>query len=116
VSRVIGSPEFPATDDEIAARALETFERSFHPIGVTRQMAAVAAHGNRKPALQRLDVAALVVHGKADPLVPVEGGLDTHNALRGSRLLVIDGMGHDLPRQVWPRIVSDITALTISAG
>jgi len=116
VARTIGSPAFPATEDEIRERALEAFARSFYPMGVARQMAAVAAHGNRKPALEQLALPALVVHGQADPLVPVEGGLDTHAALRGSKLLVIDGMGHDLPRAVWPQIVAGITALTTAAG
>ena len=112
VSRIIGSPGFPADPAEVQARALEAYERSFYPIGVARQMAAVASNGSRKPALQKLDVPALVIHGKADPLVPIEGGIDTHEALRGSQLMVIDGMGHDLPRQVWPQIVARISALT----
>jgi pimeloyl-ACP methyl ester carboxylesterase len=115
VARIIGSPAFPATEAEIRERSLEAFERAFYPIGVARQMAAIAAHGSRKPALEALFLPALVIHGKADPLVPVAGGLDTHAALRGSKLLVIDGMGHDLPRQVWPQIVAGITALTAAA-
>jgi pimeloyl-ACP methyl ester carboxylesterase len=115
VAKVIGSPAFAMDEAEIRSRALESFERSFYPIGVARQMAAVAAHGNRKPSLQQLDIPALVIHGKADPLVPVEGGLDTHEALRGSELMLIDGMGHDLPRQVWPQVVAQITRLTAAA-
>jgi pimeloyl-ACP methyl ester carboxylesterase len=75
-------------------------------------MAAVAAHGSRKEKLAMLDVPALVIHGRDDPLVPVEGGIDTHEALKGSELLVIDGMGHDLPRALWPEIVGAIAALT----
>jgi len=78
-------------------------------------MAAVASHGSRKSALQKLAIPALVIHGRSDPLVPVEGGVDTHEALRGSQLMLIDGMGHDLPRQVWPQVVSGITKLTIAA-
>ncbi len=115
VSKIIGSPGYPADPEEVQARALEAFERAFHPVGVARQMAAVASHGSRKPALANLELAALVIHGKADPLVPVEAGIDTHEALRGSQLMLIDGMGHDLPRQVWPQIVSAITALTTAA-
>jgi pimeloyl-ACP methyl ester carboxylesterase len=114
VSKIIGSPGFPTDEVEIRARAVEAFERSFYPVGVARQMAAVAAHGNRKPGLQKLDVPALVIHGQDDPLVPVEGGLDTHDALRGSKLMLIDGMGHDLPRQVWPQIVAGVAELTRS--
>src|SRR5262249_20422650 len=114
VSKAIGSPGFPVDEAELRARAIEAFERSFYPVGVARQMAAVVSNGNRNPALQQLDIPALVIHGKEDPLAPVEGGIDTHEALRGSKLMVIDGMGHDLPRQVWPRIVSGISELTRS--
>ena len=115
VSKVIGSPGYPADPAEVETRALEAYERSFYPVGVARQMVAVASHGNRKSALQQLDIPALVIHGQADPLVPVEGGIDTHEALRGSQLMLIEGMGHDLPRQVWPRIVTGITRLTSTA-
>ena len=116
VSKVIGSPAYPADPSETRARALEAYERAFYPIGVARHMAAVASHGNRKPALQKLDVPALVIHGKADPLVPVEGGVDTHEALRGSKLMLIEGMGHDLPKPVWAQIVTGIAALTQAAN
>jgi len=116
VSKVIGSPGYPADPAEVRDRALEAYERAHYPVGVARQMAAVASDGSRKEALAKLDVPALVIHGKADPLVPVEGGIDTHEALRGSRLMVIDGMGHDLPKQVWPQVVAGITRLTTSAN
>jgi pimeloyl-ACP methyl ester carboxylesterase len=116
VSGIIGSPGFPADPAEVRARALEAYERAHYPVGVARQMAAVASNGSRKDALAKLDIPALVIHGKADPLVPVEGGIDTHEALRGSQLMVIDGMGHDLPKQVWPQIVAGISRLTKSAN
>jgi pimeloyl-ACP methyl ester carboxylesterase len=112
VAAVIGSPDYPAPEDEARARAALSYDRSFYPEGVARQMAAVAAHGNRKPGLQALDLPALVIHGAADPLVPVAGGHDTHEALKGSKLLVIDGMGHDLPEPLWPEIVDAIAELT----
>jgi pimeloyl-ACP methyl ester carboxylesterase len=75
-------------------------------------MAAIMAHGDRRPALQELDVPALVIHGQADALVPVEGGIDTHEAIAGSELMLIDGMGHNLPPQLWDSIVARISALT----
>lgn len=115
ISKVIGSPGFARDEAEIRARAERAFERSFYPVGVARQMAAVAAHGNRRPRLEALSIPALVIHGAADALVPVEGGIDTHQALAGSRLLVIDGMGHDLPRETWPEIVNAVTELTRAA-
>ena len=112
VSAVIGSPGFPAPEAEARERAAQSYDRSFYPQGVARQMAAIAAHGNRRARLQELDIPALVIHGKADPLVPVEGGIDTHEALRGSRLKLIEGMGHDLPEPVWEEVIEGIIELT----
>lgn len=112
VSRVIGSPGYPVAEEIARARAAEAFDRSFHPQGVARQMAAIVAHGNRKQRLAALRVPALVIHGAADPLVPKEGGIDTHEALQGSRLMLLEGMGHDLPEPLWQDIQSGISELT----
>ncbi len=111
-ARVIGSPAYPAPEEDIRARAKADFERSFYPVGTARQMAAVAATGNRKPQLQSLTVPTLVIHGKADPLVPVEAGVDTHETIAGSELRLFDGMGHDLPEALWPDIVNAISMHT----
>ena len=59
-----------------------------------------------------LDLPTLIIHGKADPLVPVEGGLDTHDAIKGAEILLIEGMGHDLPPGVWDEIVPAISEFT----
>lgn len=112
VSSVIGSPAYRLPEEEARKRAADSYDRSFYPEGVARQMAAVAAHGNRKPALMVLEVPALVIHGAADPLVPVAGGQDTHASLKGSTLMVLEGMGHDLPEPLWPEIADAIEALT----
>lgn len=112
VGQVIGSPGYRAAEVDARARAAEGYDRSFYPEGVARQMAAIAAHGNRRPALETLSLPALVIHGAADPLVPVEGGHDTHQALKGSKLKVVEGMGHDLPEPLWPEIVEAIDELT----
>jgi pimeloyl-ACP methyl ester carboxylesterase len=114
VGKVIGSPGYPTPDEEARAKAAEGYDRSFYPEGVARQMAAIAAHGNRRPALEALALPALVIHGSADPLVRVEGGHDTHQALKGSTLKVVEGMGHDLPEPLWPEIVEAIDNLTRS--
>jgi len=112
VSRVIGSPGYPVEEDQARLRAADGYDRCFYPEGVARQMAAIASHGNRKPALSELNLPALVIHGAADPLVRVEGAHDTHEALEGSRLMVLEGMGHDLPEPLWPEIVTAIDELT----
>jgi pimeloyl-ACP methyl ester carboxylesterase len=112
ISRVIGSPAYQDDPEEIRARARADFERSFYPVGVARQMAAIAASGNRRPHLPRVTTPTLVIHGKDDPLVPLAGGLDTHEAIPGSRLAVFEGMGHDLPEALWDEIIAQISEHT----
>ena len=69
---------------------------------------AILASEDRRPCLRRLDVPALVVHGTADPLVRHRGGVQTAQALRNGTLMSIEGMGHDLPPEVWPRLCDAI--------
>jgi pimeloyl-ACP methyl ester carboxylesterase len=79
-------------------------------------MAAIVAHGDRTPGLRELSVPTLVIHGADDPLVPLAGGEATAAAIPGAELLVIEGMGHDLPRDAWPQMVSAISGLTARVG
>ena len=92
------------------ARAARTFDRAFYPAGIARQLTAIFASGSRRDALRSVTIPTLVIHGDADPLVPVEGGRDTAQSIPGARLLIIEGMGHDLPRGAWPRIIDAISA------
>ncbi|MFM7120266.1 MAG: alpha/beta fold hydrolase, partial [Gammaproteobacteria bacterium] len=112
VQRIIGSPGYPDDADAIRARARADYERCFYPVGVARQMAAIAASGNRKPRLTSVATPTLVIHGKDDALVPLAGGLDTHAAIPGAQLAVFDGMGHDLPEPLWNEIVDLIARHT----
>lgn len=112
VFRTIGSPGFPYDEQEVRAVATEAFERGANPAGVARQLAAILASGSRSAALRALRMPALVVHGIDDPLVPFAGGQRTAEAIPGARTLFIEGMGHDLPRPLWPRIVDAICDLT----
>lgn len=106
--RVIGSPGFPLDEAEVRERAGRSFDRGLSPRGMLRQMVAVLAARDRRPELRSLRVPSLVVHGVADPLVPVWGGHRTARALPGAELLRIEGMGHDLPAGAWPRMVEAI--------
>lgn len=110
--RTIGSPGFPFEEEEIRRRAALAFDRCFYPAGQVRQLAAILAHGDRTEGLRRVRVPALVIHGTGDPLVPVECGRATAAAIPGAELLLIEGMGHDLPRGAWPRIVEAINRVT----
>ena len=112
IARAVGSPGYPAPDEELRQRAIEAYDRCAYPEGATRHLAAIGAQENRKMALESLRLPALVIHGQADQLVTVEGGIDTHEALSGSELMVIEGMGHDLPEALWPQIIDRIGGFT----
>jgi len=115
VFRAIGSPGFPFDEARVRARAARAYDRCFHPAGVARQMMAILAAPSRRAALRGVGVPALVIHGADDPLVPLACGVDTADAIPRAERLIIEGMGHDLPRAAWPRIVDAIAALTARA-
>jgi pimeloyl-ACP methyl ester carboxylesterase len=104
----IGSPGFERDDDDLRRIAGMSYDRGINPAGTMRQIAAVIASGDRRPLLRTITAPALVIHGAKDPLIPLSGGRATARAIPGARLLVIDGMGHDLPRPVWPRLLDAI--------
>ncbi len=93
--RVIGSPGFVQDPTELRARISAGIERSYHPAGNVRQMTAIAADTQRAEQLRSLRRPTLVLHGKADPLVPYACGEDTARRIPGARMVGIDGMGHD---------------------
>jgi pimeloyl-ACP methyl ester carboxylesterase len=96
-SRVIGSPDFPSDESEVAATAGRAFDRS-HDIGaMTRQAVATVATGDRTEQLKRVRVPTLVIHGLADQMCGVSGGRATAEAIPGAELLLIEGMGHNIP-------------------
>lgn len=115
VSKIIGSTGFERDEKRIRNKALESYNRAYNPDGVARQMAAVMAHGDRRPGLNRLKLPCLVIHGDIDPLVPVTGGYDTHQNVPGAKLMIIEGMGHDMPEGAWSRVVEGIATLTHQA-
>ncbi len=107
-SRVVGSPEFAPDISWIRFRAGQHWDRGYDPPGIARQLAAIIAQPNRTASLAALRVPTLVVHGTSDPLVPVLGGRLTAAAVPAAELFEIDGMGHDLPWQVWDRILDKL--------
>jgi pimeloyl-ACP methyl ester carboxylesterase len=105
IVRAIGSPGFEMDEPEIRRRTAVAFDRANDPVGVARQLVAIAASGDRTARLRSVSIPALVLHGAADPLVDVSGGRATARAIPGAEFVAFDGMGHDLPRPLW----SDIT-------
>lgn len=106
--RLLSGPAYPIDEERIRRRAGRAFDRGLSPRGVARQLAAIMASGSRKEALHNLEVPTLVIHGDADPLVPVEHGIDTADSIPGAELMIIKGMGHELPPPVWPQLVTAI--------
>lgn len=106
--RKIESPGYPMSDEEIRARAAETYDRGISASGVLRQMLAVVKQPNRTSALRRLDIPAAVIHGRKDRLVHPSGGKATARAIPGSELVLIPDMGHDTPRELYQDFVDVI--------
>lgn len=108
--KVIGSPGFPTPEPEMRERIRHGLQRSFHPVGTMRQMLAIIADTDRAKELARITAPTLVLHGKADPLVPYAHGEDTARRIAGARLVGIEGMGHDLPPGVVARLLPPLLA------
>jgi pimeloyl-ACP methyl ester carboxylesterase len=108
--RVIGSPGFSRDEEALRDMLGRSYDRGISSAATGRQMAAILASGKRAAALRRITAPTLVIHGTADRLVSVSGGRATARAIPGARLMLIKGMGHDLPRGAWPRIVDGIAA------
>lgn len=106
--RSLSGPGFAFDEVFTRERAERFFERGLSPAGTARQLAAILAASSRREALQKLRIPTLVIHGDADPLVPVECGMDTAHAIPGSELKLIEGLGHGLPAGVVPKIIDAI--------
>lgn len=113
--RRIRSSGFPPEEDTTRQIAGLAYDRCYDPAGGNRQFSAILACPDRTKALQRVSIPTTVIHGNADPLVNLSGGLATAAAIQGSRLVTIAGMGHDLPRPLWPRFIDEIS-LNVMAG
>ncbi len=107
--RIIGSKAVAFDEEGKRARAGRCFDRGIHPAGSARQLAAIVTAPDRTEPLAGLRVPTTVIHGDADPMVNVSGGRATAEAVPGAKLVIIPGMGHDLPREFWPQVIGAIT-------
>jgi len=102
---LIGSPAYPVDEETRREMTSMSFDRCYFPSGFTRHVAAIVHDGDRRERLRKIATPALVIHGREDPLVPLAGGIDTAKHIPGAALDVIDGMGHNFPVELWPRII-----------
>jgi proline iminopeptidase len=106
LQQVIASPAYPTPEKHLRRRAARALRRNCCPAGTMRQMLAVAASRDRSDELGTITAPTLVIHGAADPMLPLACGLDTAHAIPNARLEVIEGMGHDLPIQLMERLLA----------
>lgn len=111
-SKVISSPGFPFDVELMTRRAEMAYDRCYCPQGTARQLGAILGSPDRTDGLRGVRIPFLVIHGEEDALVNVSGGQATAAAVPGSRLILIPGMGHDLPELVWDQIIDAIVANT----
>jgi len=116
VFAAIGSPGFERDPEELDAIIRESLERGHDPAGSARQLGAITASGNRTAQLQKITAPTVVIHGTKDVLVRPSGGRATARAIKGAKLVMIEGMGHDMPRGAWPQIIDAIVENTRRAA
>jgi pimeloyl-ACP methyl ester carboxylesterase len=116
VWRTIWSPGFPFEETRARTFIEKSYDRSYYPQGAVRQNIALIANGDRRPSLSTIGVPTLVIHGADDPLIPCEAGKDTAYVIPGAKLLIINGMGHDMPKGVWAQMIDAISKLAVQAN
>ena len=114
--RLIGSPAYPGPEAWLRQVCADAVRRSNRPQGFARQLMAIAADTGRAAQLGRIKRPTLVLHGLADPLIPVAAAHDLAARIPGAQLELIEGMGHDLPEPLWPRFVAAIQTVAARAA
>jgi pimeloyl-ACP methyl ester carboxylesterase len=109
--RVVGSPGFEFDEAAVADRAGRSYDRGHDKLGMIRQAVAAVASGDRTERLRSVGIPTLVLHGAEDVMCDVSGGRATAEAIPNAELVIIDGMGHSLPRELWPVIATRIAEL-----
>jgi pimeloyl-ACP methyl ester carboxylesterase len=108
VATIIGSPAYPRPEEQLRADALEGYERAYYPAGIARHFAAVLGSGSLLHYDRQITAPTVVIHGRADKLMRPFGGRVIARAIKGARLVLIDGMAHDLPEQLWDQLVGEL--------
>jgi pimeloyl-ACP methyl ester carboxylesterase len=108
VSRIIGSPGYPASDEKLRAEAIEGYERCHYPQGIARHFGAILGSGSLVRYDRRITAPTVVIHGRDDKLMRPAGGRAVASAIPNARLVLIDGMAHDLPEELWDDIIGEL--------
>ncbi|BBZ21764.1 alpha/beta fold hydrolase [Mycolicibacter hiberniae] len=114
-SRIIGSPGYPTPEEKLRANIIEAYERSYYPWGIARQFGAILASGSLAAYDRLITAPTVVIHGLADKLMRPAGGRAIADAIDSARLVLFEGMGHDLPEELWDPLISELTT-TFAAG
>lgn len=114
-SRIIGSPRYPTPEEQLRANVTEAYERSYYPWGIARQFGAILASGSLAAYDQLITAPTVVIHGLADKLMRPSGGRAIADAIDRARLVLFEGMGHDLPEELWDPVITELTT-TFAAG
>ncbi|NLU51296.1 MAG: alpha/beta hydrolase [Clostridiaceae bacterium] len=109
--KAIGSPGYPLDENTVAQIAGRAWDRDHDPFGMLRQAAAVIKSGDRTEKLRSINIPTLVIHGEDDKMINISGGRAIADAIPGAELVTFKGMGHDLPKPLWPEIASRISSL-----
>jgi pimeloyl-ACP methyl ester carboxylesterase len=113
---LISSPAYPTDQERLLKVAEGSWDRGHNPRGVLRQLHAIVASGDRTAALRKLDLPVTVIHGTRDTLIRPSGGRATARTIPGARMHLIEGMGHDLPRKLWPLFADEFAGTAARAG
>ena len=116
VSKIIGSPGYPASEEKLRADAIEGYDRAYYPAGIARHFAAVLGSGSLLRYDRQITAPTVVIHGRADKLMRPSGGRAIARAIHGARLVLFDGMAHDLPEQLWDDIVGELKTTFAAAS
>ncbi|BBX34921.1 alpha/beta hydrolase [Mycolicibacterium mageritense DSM 44476 = CIP 104973] len=116
LSKLNGSPGYPTPEEQIRAEAAELYDRAYYPAGIARHFAAILGSGSLLHHDRRITAPTVVIHGLADRLMRPYGGRAVAKAITGARLVLIDGMGHELPEPVWDEVVGELKTNFAAAG
>ncbi len=109
VLKVIGSQKYAPSDDEMRTRIRDNLAPYYFPLGTARQLVAIVANGDRSSKLAHIKCPVQIIHGSADPLIPVQAAHDLHKKIPGSALEIIDAMAHDMP----PALLGQLASLIL---